>query len=183
MTTAISAKATRRKGIATNLIHVPVIFGNQLLTRWGQSRFGSYAKMDCGDLADGISPGGFFDRVARRLLVTLHSTSILRFWSFSLWPQIPARNPNQPSPGSASTVNGGAANTKNRRAAPVGRLRTTLTGADEPYNGQAVRARLPHLFYSVHRRTAHNFQLGITFLLCQCSLRKSAASRNSRSRA
>jgi hypothetical protein len=95
MTTAVSAKTTRRNGKATNLIHVPVIFGNQLLPSWSQSRFGSYAKMACGDLVDGISPGGFFYRVARRLLVTLHSTSILRFWSFSLWTQIPARNPNQ----------------------------------------------------------------------------------------
>ena len=91
MTTAISAQATRRKGIATNLIHVPVIFGNQLLNSGAGSRFGSYAKMaDC-DSADWISPGRFFDRVARRLLVTLHSTSILRFCSFSLWPQVPAR--------------------------------------------------------------------------------------------
>jgi hypothetical protein len=31
---------------------------------------------------------------------------------FSLWQQVPARNPNRKSPGSASTVNGGAANTK-----------------------------------------------------------------------
>jgi len=141
MTTAVSAKTPRRNGKATNLIHVPVIFGNQLLPSWSQSRFGSYAKMACGDLVDGISPGGFFYRVARRLLVTLHSTSILRICSFSFWPQVPARNPNQPSPGSASTVNGGAAN-KKTRAQRVVLLRTTLTGADEPYNGQAVRATI-----------------------------------------
>ena len=62
-------------------------------------------------------------------------------WCVLIWPQIPARNPNQPSPGSASTVNGGAAN-KKTRAQRVILLRTTLTGADEPYNGQAVRATI-----------------------------------------
>ena len=58
-----------------------------------------------------------------------------------IWPPIPARKPKSKSPGSASTVNGGAAN-KKTRAQRVVLFRTTLTGADEPYNGQAVRATI-----------------------------------------
>ena len=144
MTTAISAKATRRKGIATNLIHVPVIFGNQLLTSWSQSGFGSYAKMACGVLADGIGPGVFCKCAAGRWLVTLHGTSILRFWSFSLWPQVPARNPNQQNSRLDEHCQGGAANRKpgaQRQSVD----RTTLTGADEPYHGIAVRATITPL--------------------------------------
>jgi hypothetical protein len=54
---------------------------------------------------------------------------------FSLWPQVPARNPRGKLPGSASTVNGGAANRKPGAQRPS-LVRTTLTGADEPYNGK-----------------------------------------------
>src|SRR2546425_5352067 len=50
-----------------------------------------------------------------------------------LWPQVPARNPNRHVPGSASTVNGGAAKTKPGAQRPSV-VRTTLTGAAEPYN-------------------------------------------------
>jgi hypothetical protein len=141
MTTAVSAKTPRRNGKATNLIHVPVIFGNQLLPSWSQSRFGSYAKMTCGDLVDGISPGGFFYRLARRLLVTLHSTSILRICSFSFWPQVPARNPNQQN----SRLGEHWSRQQKTGAQRQSVVRTTLTGADEPYNGQAVRATITHL--------------------------------------
>ena len=142
MTTAVSAKTPRRNGKATNLIHVPVIFGNQLLPSWSQSRFGSYAKMACGDLVDGISPGGFFYRVARRLLVTLHSTSILRIYSFSFWPQVPARNPNQQNSRLGEHCQRWSRQQKTG-AQRQSVVRTTLTGADEPHNGQAVRARSP----------------------------------------
>jgi hypothetical protein len=59
---------------------------------------------------------------------------------FSLWPQVPARNPNRKSPGSASIVNGGdgdgARQHKKNGAQRPSQPRTTLTGADEPYNGQ-----------------------------------------------
>lgn len=54
---------------------------------------------------------------------------------FSLWPQVQARNPNRTSPGSVSTVNGGAAKRKLGAQRPS-EVRTTLTGAVEPYNGQ-----------------------------------------------
>ena len=145
MTTAVSAKTTRRNGKATNLIHVPVIFGNQLLPSWSQSRFGSYAKMACGVLADGIGPGVFCKCAAGRWLVTLHGTSILRFWSFSLWPPIPARNPNQPSPGSAKHCQRWSRQHKKAGAQRPSPSRTTLTGADEPYNEQAVRATITPL--------------------------------------
>ena len=91
------------------------------------------------DSADRNRPGGFFDRVARQMPLSLHNAAtfpfspsliqsqrlFLKFISalscvmqmvakevFSLWQQVPARNPNRKSPGSASTVNGGAANTK-----------------------------------------------------------------------
>jgi len=47
----------------------------------------------------------------------------------------PARMPNRQVPGSVSTVNGGAANRK-PGAQRLSVLRTTLTGTDEPYNGQ-----------------------------------------------
>ena len=46
-------------------------------------------------------------------------------------PPIPARNPRGKLPGSASTVNGGAANRKPGAQRPP-ETRTTLTGADEP---------------------------------------------------
>jgi hypothetical protein len=118
---------------------VPVISGNQLLNSRSGSGSGSYAKMAGRDSADGNSPGGFFDRVARQMPLSLHSAATLPFSPsliqsqclflkfisalfcvmqmvakeiFSFWPQVPARNPNRKSPGSASTVNGGAANTK-----------------------------------------------------------------------
>jgi hypothetical protein len=48
-----------------------------------------------------------------------------------IWPPIPARNPRGKLPGSASTVNGGAANQETRAKRPS-LVRTTLTGADEP---------------------------------------------------
>ena len=82
-----------------------------------------------------------------------------------IWPPIPARKPKSKSPGSASTVNGGAAN-KKTRAQRLVRLRTTLTGADEPYNGRGS-SRHDHLihFTLLHRRTADNFHLCITDLM------------------
>jgi hypothetical protein len=125
MTTAVSAKAPRRNGKTTHLVHVPVIVGNQLLNRWTGSRSRSYGKMAGRDSADGNSPGGFLDRVARQMPLSLHSAAtlpfspsliqsqrlFLKFLSalscvmqmvakevFSLWPQVPARNPNRKSP-------------------------------------------------------------------------------------
>ena len=142
MTTAISAKAPRRNGKTTNLVHVPVIFGNQLLNSGTDSRSGSYAKMACGVLADGIGPGVFCKCAAGRWLVTLHGTSILRFWSFSLWPQVPARNPNQQNSRLGEHCQRWSRQQKTG-AQRQSVVRTTLTGADEPYNGQAVRARSP----------------------------------------
>jgi len=101
-----------------------------------------------------------------------HFSAFLRTYNYVkfsrcvlIWPPIPARKPKSKSPGSASTVNGGAAN-KKTRAQRLVRLRTTLTGADEPYNGRGG-SRHDHLihFTLLHQRTAHNFHLCITFLL------------------
>ena len=142
MTTTVAAKAPRRIGKTTNLVHVPVIFGNQLLNSGTDSRFGSYAKMAGCDSADGISPGVFCECAARRLLVTMHSISILRFCSFSLWPQVPARNPNQQNSRLGEHCQRWSRQQKTG-AQRQSVVRTTLTGADEPYNGQAVRARSP----------------------------------------
>lgn len=57
----------------------------------------------------------------------------------SFRPEAPARNPNQPRLGSASTVTGGAAK-KRTRAQRLVLLRTTLTGAEEPYPEPGARA-------------------------------------------
>jgi len=101
-----------------------------------------------------------------------HFSAFLRTYNYVkfsrcvlIWPPIPARKPKSKSPGSVSTVNGGAAN-KKTRAQRLVRLRTTLTGADEPYNGRGG-SRHDHLihFTLLHQRTAHNFHLCITFLL------------------
>ena len=100
MTTAVSAKAPRRSGKTTHLVHVPVIVGNQLLNRWTGSRSRSYGKMAGRDSADGNSPGGFLGRVARQMPLSLHNTATLPFSSRPVQSQRLFYNLFQPTPAS-----------------------------------------------------------------------------------
>ena len=78
ITTTVSAKASRRNGKTTNLVHLPVIFSNQLLNSRTGSRSGSYAKMTGRhSAADGNNLGEFLDRVARQMLLGLHNATTL----------------------------------------------------------------------------------------------------------
>ena len=95
----------------------------------------------------------------------------------TVWPQIPARIPNRHVPGSASTVNGGSAKRNPARSANRW-MRTTLTGADEPYNRRGD-SRQGHLHSSgfPQRATVHNYHLSITFLLDLSASAKTPAFR------
>ena len=142
------AKPPCRSRKTTNLVHVPVISSNQLLNSRSGLGSGSYAKMAGRNSANANSPGGFFDRVARQMPLSLHSAITLLLSPRLISPQLlfpekviafghKSRREilEAKLPGSASTVNGGAATRKPGAQRPS-LVRTTLTGTAEPYNGK-----------------------------------------------
>ena len=86
--TMLFAKPPCRSRKTTNLVHVPVISSDQLLNRRSGSGSGSYAKMAGCNSANANSPGGFFDRVARQMPLSLHSAITLLLSPRLIPPQL-----------------------------------------------------------------------------------------------
>src|SRR6266567_3307110 len=108
--------------------------------------------------------------------VRLHSAATLPFSSklsqpqcfaeldFTLWRQIPARIPNRHVPPARRALSRWSRLTNPGAQRPF-LLRTTLTGADEPYNRRGdSRHEFTDSSCFAERTTAHNFHLCITFL-------------------